>query len=179
MREVISLNGTYKTPCALTASRPSLTFRVHSWPGRLPDRKLVLGGKIAMETYVLSSWTLFGRLKALLRILTLEIALLPRTRYPGMFSGRNLAEGTLPLTFLPASPMDSSPRNAKLPTMIRASVPSSPRPVRSKSITFKQELTSRQGRASTFLAPSTAILNPMSSTKFAPAPTAASFTPNT
>lgn len=64
MREVISLNGAYQTPRALTASRSSLTLRVHSWPGRLPDRQLVLGGKTAMGTYVFVvlglAWTIEG-----------------------------------------------------------------------------------------------------------------------
>jgi len=62
MREVISLNGEYESPCALTASDfrsgQSLTFRVHSWPSGLPDRQLVLGGKTAMETYISSSLAL-------------------------------------------------------------------------------------------------------------------------
>jgi hypothetical protein len=43
----------------------------------------------------------------------------------------------------------------------------------------KLELMSRQGRASTSLAPSTATLNRMWSTRFALAPTADSSTPNT
>jgi len=59
------------------------------------------------------------------------------------------------------SPMDISPRSARLRTLTRASAPSSPRLV----------------RASTFPAPSTAISSPMSSTRSAPVPTATFSTP--
>ena len=38
-----------RDPLRLDRLKTMLTFRVHSWPGRLSDRQLVLGGKIARK----------------------------------------------------------------------------------------------------------------------------------